>query len=148
MHCTCPYAQDGKKCKHEAAVLLEIFGEEAVMGDMHNDEDEWDEEDDYDDGDEYDDYDEYYETRIYQDHEILGPLEKKTKSEILDMIALALEDSSTYDCFLRVIDNDQKIENIKNMIIANISSYLEIQPNKYQDIYAAIQKLHDIHLDN
>lgn len=64
------------------------------------------------------------------------------------MIALALEDSSTYDCFLRVIDNDQKIENIKNMIIANISSYLEIQPNKYQDIYAAIQKLHDIHLDN
>lgn len=148
MHCTCPYAQDGKKCKHEAAVLLEIFGEEAVMGDMHNDEDEWDEEDDYDDGDEYDDYDEYYETGIYQEHEILGPLEKKTKSEILDMIALALEDSSTYDCFLRVIDNNQRIENIKNMIIANISSYLEIQPNKYQDIYAAIQKLHDIHLDN
>lgn len=39
MHCDCPYCKDGHDCKHEVAVLIEILGEDRVMGDY---DDEYD----------------------------------------------------------------------------------------------------------
>ena len=153
MHCTCPYAQDGKKCKHEAAVLLEIFGVEAVMGDMEDEYNDYDDYYDYEDYDEYDDeeYDDwekdydFYEPEVYKGHEILEPLEKKSKSDILDIISMALKDSKTYQVFLDLLHNDQRIESIQNMIRTYISLSRNIQQENYQKIYFAIQNLQDVH---
>lgn len=153
MNCTCPYAKDGKHCKHEAAVLLEIFGEEAVMGDMVE-EDEYEEYYDYDeyekdyDGDWEDDDDDFYEERVYQGHEILEPLEEKSKSDILEIISLAIQNPETYQVFLDLLQDDQRIENIQNMIHSNISSLHELNQKSYQKIYQAIADLYHYHQDN
>ena len=48
MRCTCPYAMKGKKCKHEAALLIELFGDHSSY-DYDNDDDYEDYDDDYDD---------------------------------------------------------------------------------------------------
>lgn len=58
---------------------------------------------------EYDDWEEdydFYEPEVYKGHEILEPLEKKSKSDILDIIYMAIQDSRTYQVFLVIICNE------------------------------------------
>lgn len=142
MSCTCPYAQKGKKCKHEAAMLFEIFGIEAVLG-KNYEENEYDDDyyydNDYDFDDENDKY--VYESREYQDHPILGKLELKSKSEILNIILLALNDSTTYQIFENIIDNDNRYLEMEKIIKQKLSMDKDIKKSDYQIILKAIKSL-------
>ena len=101
--------------------MIEIFGVEAVLG-------ENDKEDDYDYGDNYhyeERYNEEYEendheSKLYQDHPILGKLELKSKYEILDMISLALKDSTIYQNFQTIIDNDKQLMGKMHFVVLKI----------------------------
>ena len=151
MRCTCLYAMKGKKCKHEAALLIELFGNHSSYD---YDYDDYDDDHDYEDyDDDYDDYGYDYDTKddncsdMYQGHEILEPLSKKSKEELLEIIGQTLESSETYQTFFHIIEDMQRVNHIYQMIYQYISSNQIPISEDYEKIYTSIQNLHHFYQD-
>lgn len=136
MTCNCPYAKKGHYCKHEAAVLFEIYGEEEVI----DDENPYEYDDEYDEDEEeyeYDygyrhyhiDYDDYSEsiTHDYDDHTLLSKLEFRDKKKILRILEKAVEDEHVYQVIESLITENEAYEKAKNVIEHELSSYTQIR---------------------
>lgn len=136
MTCNCPYAKKGYYCKHEAAVLFEIYSEEEVI----DDENPYEYDDEYDEDEEeyeYDygyrhyhiDYDDYSEstTHDYDDHPLLSKLESRDKKKILRILEKAVEDEHVYQVIESLITENEAYEKAKNVIEHELSSYTQIR---------------------
>ncbi len=130
MTCTCPYAQEGKYCKHEAAVLIEIYGEQEVLGDYYfgTEEDEYDDEWD----EEEEEYTDYYSYQTqYQDHKLLSRIEKKDKSDILKILELAIEDQHVYRTIEVILKQKEAYENAYDVINQELSYFSKTRNLKW-----------------
>lgn len=150
--CNCPYATDGKKCKHEAAMLFHLLGTEKVIGTSEPfptyDEDHYFDKYNGDD-DEFDDYKKqydieneyYYEFNQFSETTLIGKLERMSKQEIIDILDIALKNQEVKIAFEDLLDKKQRVEKIEHMILQKMTQYPLMNMQGFHNLFKSLNEL-------
>lgn len=161
MDCNCPYAEDGKKCKHEAALLFEILGVDKMVesdaqlslydDNFYYDQYEFDEDDEFEEFNEFNEFEEFdidYDDQEFNDDRyqfsestIIEQLERMSKQEILEIVDRALKTQNVEVIFQDLVDEKLRVKKIDHLILEQITRNRLMNKEDLYELFESLKEL-------